>query len=72
VSSATVAAPVARRKSRLLAVVCTDHLDFRKQTLRGVLPEHGGDLPPAIDLPQADLPARHEAKEQYQRRILVR
>ena len=39
---------------------------------RGVLPEHGGDVPPPVDLPQPDLPARNEAEEQYQRGILVR
>jgi hypothetical protein len=40
--------------------------------LARVLPKHDGDVPPPIDLPQPDLPARDEAEEQYQRRILVR
>ena len=32
---------------------------------RGLLPKHDGDVPPPIDLPQPDLPARDEAEEQY-------
>jgi hypothetical protein len=35
-----------------------------------VLAEHAGDLPPAIDPAQLDLPTRHEAEEQNQRRVL--
>jgi len=35
-----------------------------------VLAEHGSDLPPAIDPAQLDLPTRHKAEEQNQRRVL--
>jgi hypothetical protein len=34
-----------------------------------MLPQHRGDLPPAIDPAQPDLPARHEAEEQDQRSV---
>ena len=39
---------------------------------RGLLPEHGGDLLPAVNSPQPDLPARHEAEEQHEGRVLAR
>src|SRR5882762_149824 len=39
---------------------------------RCVLAEHGGDLPPAVDPAQLDLPARHEAEQQSQRRVFAR
>jgi hypothetical protein len=32
---------------------------------RGLLPEHGGNLLPAVDSSQPGLPARHEAEEQH-------
>ena len=37
-----------------------------------MLAEHRGDLPPAVDPAQRDLPAGHEAKEQDQCRVLGR
>jgi len=37
-----------------------------------MLAEHRGDLPPAVDPAQLDLPAGHEAKEQDQCRVLGR
>src|SRR3989449_3615499 len=37
-----------------------------------VLTGHRGDLPPAIDPAQLDLPAHHEAEEQNQSRVLGR
>src|SRR5205823_14438824 len=39
---------------------------------RRVLTEHRGDLPPAIDLSQLDLPTGHEAEEQDQRGLFAR
>src|SRR6266568_6347274 len=38
---------------------------------RRVLTEHRGDLPPAIDPAQPDLPARHEAEEQNEGSVLA-
>jgi hypothetical protein len=35
-----------------------------------MMAEHCGDLPPAVDSAQLDLPTRHEAEEQDQRRVL--
>ena len=40
--------------------------------LAGLLPEHGGDLLPAVNSPQPDLPARHEAEKQHDGRVLAR
>src|SRR5215470_18366851 len=37
-----------------------------------MLAEHDGDLPPAVDPAQLDLPAGHEAEEQDQGRVLGR
>ena len=37
-----------------------------------MLPQHRGDLPPAIDPAQPDQPARHKAEEQDQRRVIAR
>src|SRR5207248_7812117 len=37
-----------------------------------VLAEHRGDFPPAVDPAQPDLPARHQAEEEDQRRLLAR
>ena len=36
------------------------------------MPEHGGDLLPAVSCPQPDLPPRHEAEEQGDGRVLAR
>jgi hypothetical protein len=33
-------------------------------------PQHGGDLAPAVEATQADLPADHEAEEQDERGVL--
>src|SRR6266849_1625778 len=39
---------------------------------RPVQAEHGGNLPPAVDPAQLDLPARHEAEEEDQRCVFTR
>jgi hypothetical protein len=39
---------------------------------RRVLAKHGGDLPPAVDPAQLNLPTDHEAEEQDQRRVFAR
>src|SRR5262245_56171350 len=39
---------------------------------RWTLPEDGGDLPPAVDPAQPDLPARHETEEQYDGGVFTR
>jgi hypothetical protein len=37
-----------------------------------MLAQHGGDLPPAIDPAQLDLPAGDQAEKQGQRGVFVR
>src|SRR5713226_337191 len=39
---------------------------------RRVQAEHGGNLPPAVDPAQLDLPARHETEEEDQRCVFTR
>src|SRR5882724_4669860 len=36
-----------------------------------MLAEYSGDLPPPVDLPQPNLPARHQAEEQNQCRVFA-
>jgi len=54
------------------------HLDSRGSRARGVMlllscaAKHGRDLPPSVEPTQLDLPARHEAEDEYKRRVLAR